>query len=266
MSEYLRAFTSPLIMDGKQWFNLRGSFSEVVDTLSTVYHSNNPVKTKIENHRGADSVRGWCGFGNQTIENFFQTRSIDRAIEDYKKAKAKIETPLVRGKSNYSPVGESFSMGKFLTGHPVCAFRREKTKLPAKTINLLINCSASLQPDALSTPLALIVKACTEYQAAGGLVTLTVNYAHQFSRPARVNGEDFIGWVTTIKIPLANPGILASAASVQFYRALSMPLAVYASPCAPDCLPVYTAKPAGYLALNGTPQTTRAVLEALAIA
>jgi hypothetical protein len=265
--ESIYQYCSDLELNGETFFNLRGDYSTIVDTLKKIYITDPENKTinNIRNHQDAGEIASWCGFGKQTFTSFFEKYTIDKAIADYQAAKSKIEAALTRGKVNYSPVGESFSMGRYLSGHPVCAFRREKTKLPAKAINLAVNCSAGLSPTELSEPLALIAKAAGEYQAAGGLVTLTVNYLYQFSRLCPYNGKNYKGLVITIKIPLANPGILASAASVQFFRALGMPLGCYSSADNYDPLRVYRKAIPGYLLLDGSRPATSAVLAALQI-
>lgn len=247
------------------YFQLKGNIDTIMHKLGILYSDNSRPARAAKNHRTPSEVSGWCGFGEQTLANAIETRNITRAVEEFQKAKARIDAQLTRGAVSYSPVGASFSVGRFLSGHPVSAFKREKTKFPPKTINLSIKCSAGLAPSALSAPLVKIVRAAWEYQAAGGIVSLTVNYFHTFDEPQDWNGIPHRGLITSITIPLSNPGILASAASVQFYRGISMPIAVYLSGLWGDGLPLETWQGNGVYPLTGASGEDAAVLKALRI-
>ena len=232
--------------------------------MQALHNDDSKPGRAVKAFRESSSWSKWAGFADQTPEDVFQTQTIREAIVAFRAASGKIETHLTPGAVNYSPVGASFSMGKFLTGHPVCAFKREKTKLPSKTINISVNCSAYKNHAALAAPLSRIIRAAWEYQNAGGLVTLTVNYIHQFSRPQIWNDTPHAGLITTIAIPLTNPGILATAASVQFYRGLSIPVAAHLSGSFGDGLPVTKWSGPGIYPLNGTASDSLA-LDALRI-
>ena len=211
------------------YFQLRGTVFSVMGQIQSIHNDGSKPGRYARDHRDPETLRNWCGFRGQTLSDVFSTGSITAAIEDFKKAQSKMVSPLTRGKLDYSPVGGSFNTGRFLTGHPVCMYNRQKTKLPPKTIELVIRCSAGLSPDALAAPLTKIIRAAWDYQNAGGIVTLRVNYFHTFSKAQEWKGKMHKGMLTTIDIPLSNPGILATAASVQFYRGVSMPLACYLS-------------------------------------
>lgn len=247
------------------YFQIKGSIDTIMEKIGILYSDNSRPGRAAKNHRSASDIRDWCGFGDQTLTDAMETRNIRKAVSDFMKAKARIDAQLTRGAVSYSPVGSAFSVGRFISGHPVSAFKREKTKLPPKTINLSIRCQAGLAPEALSAPLVKIIRAAWEYQTAGGIVSLTVNYFHTFSKPQEWNGILHKGMITSITIPLSNPGILASAASVQFYRGISMPLACYLSGDWGDGLPLATWKGNGVYPLTGVRGEDDAVLEALRV-
>lgn len=246
------------------YFQIKGSVFSVMDTVKAIHADGSKPGRAAAKHRDAEDLRDWCGFRGQTLADAFDTGSITAAIEDFKKAQSKMVAPLTRGKLDYSPVGGSFNTGRFLTGHPICMYNRQKTKLPPKTIELVIRCSANLPPSALAAPLVKIIRATWAYQNAGGLVTLTVHYFHTFSRVQVWNDTPHRGLITSINIPLSNPGILATAASVQFYRGVSMPLACYLSGEFGDGLPVCDWTGPGLYGLKGL-SSDSAALEALAI-
>jgi hypothetical protein len=248
------------------YFQLRGSVATVMGQILSIQNDGSRAGRAAKNHRDSSDIAEWCGFRGQTLENAFKTGSITAAIEDFQKAQAGMTAQLTRGKIEYSPVGGSFNTGRFLTGHPICMYNRQKTKLPPKTIELVIRCSASLKPSALSGPLTRIIRAAWEYQTAGGLVTLRVNYFHTFSEAQAWNGINHKGMITTLDIPLANPGLLASAASIQFYRGISMPLACYLSGEFGDGLPIADWTGPGLFTLSGIKGQDDLVLEALRIA
>lgn len=248
----------------RTYFQLKGTVFSVMEIIQAIHADGSTSGRAARDHRDPETLRGWCGFRGQTLSDVFSTGSITAAIEDFKKTQSKMVSPLTRGKLDYSPVGGSFNTGRFLTGHPVCMYNSQKTKLPPKTIELVIRCSANLEPSALAAPLVKIIRAAWDYQNAGGLVTLTVHYFHTFSRPQVWNNIPHQGLITSISIPLSNPGILATAASVQFYRGVSMPLARYLSGQFGDGLTVEDWTGPGLYGLKGLPSDS-AALDALAI-
>jgi len=266
--EYFQArYSKPDPNSSEQpYFQLRGSVASVMGQIFSIQNDGSRAGRAAKNHRTSSDIAQWCGFRGQTLEDAFKTGSITAAIEDFQKAQARMVAPLIRGKLNYSPVGGAYNVGRYLAGHPVIMYNREKTKLPPKTIELVIRCSASLEPSALAGPLTRIIRAAWDYQTAGGIVTLRVNYFHTFSRAQDWNGILHKGMITTLDIPLANPGLLASAASVQFYRGVSMPLACYLSGQFGDGLPSANWTGPGLYTLSGIKGQDDAVLEALSIA
>jgi hypothetical protein len=180
----------------------------------------------------------WAGFGDQRVDNVLTDGLIHEAVKAFEQAVARLDTTLARSSPVLSPVGASFSVGRVMMGHPKAAIIRPKAKLPPKTINLTLNAWAGLKAEDIARSMSKIAKAAWEYQAAGGIVDLTITFLHSFSRPQVWNGIPHHGFMDTVKINPVSMAAFASAASGAFYRGLSIPIASVLSGQRGDGLPV----------------------------
>jgi hypothetical protein len=207
----------------------------------------------------------WNGLEDQSAIEVIRSGLSKAAMRDFEKASGSIDTHFQRASPILSPVGGSFSIGRIMAGHPKAAIIRPKAKLPPKKIDLTINVWAGVECKNITASMSKIAKAAWQYIAAGGIVELTANYMHNFSRPQEWNGEKHYGLLDTVKINPVNAGAFATAASAQFYRALSIPLAQMLSGDGPhDGLPVGKWENPASFAISGN-ATDRLALEALRI-
>ena len=180
----------------------------------------------------------WLGINAQSIPDIHKTGLITEAVKAFEKAIGSLETHYTRATPILSPVGGSFSIGRVMMGHPKAAIIRPKAKLPPKQIALTLNCWAGLSAASIAQSMSKIAKAAWQYIAAGGIVELSISFLHNFSDPVIWNEEKHYAFLDTLKINPVNAASYASAASGQFYRALSMPLGLALSGCRGDGLPL----------------------------
>lgn len=246
----------------RAYFQIRGSVATLMEYISAVHaDGSKPGKANAEwQGAGAD----WAEFRGQSRADALRTGSITAALEDFQKANATLTAPLIPGKMNYSPVGGAFNTGRYLAGHPVIMYNREKTKLPAKTINIIVRAGGDTKSSTIAKTLTKIARGAWDYQNRGGIVTLNVHSFHSFDAPQSHNGILHHGLIVTREIPLTSLNALATGASVQFYRGFSIPLAKYLSGKFDDGLYRPALEIPGYHLIQGE-RSDAAVLTALDI-
>ena len=204
----------------------------------------------LRKHQALQDGESWAGLTGETTEKILTDGVSRNAHETFKSARGTITATMTHSTPRLSPVGASVSIGRYLSGHPVSCYRRPRAKLPPKDIKLILNASAFMRAEDVAKVLSQIVRAAWEYQLQGGIVNVSITYLHRFSD---TDSDGYHGAMATIAIPLRNGASLATLASVQAYRALSMTLASTLSPDRSDSLPLIAWDPAGSYRLTGDP-------------
>jgi hypothetical protein len=192
-----------------------------------------------------------------------RTAHCETAFKAFETETGKIRTNLTRAKPELSIVGSAFSVGRVMIGHPKAAFRRPKTRLPAKRVELAISVSGSVDHKDISRSMARIVNAAYRYHEAGGPVTLRVHYLLMFHVNNPETGSK--GLVCSLDIPLTSGSLAAFGGSVQFFRAFAIPLAQALSGTAHDSLQCGQYNDPRIIGIHGRSNDAEATIKALQI-
>lgn len=241
---------------GKTWHQFEGTPNEYFRWMETL------DARKLRRYL-PDSPYHWAGFEKESPKTALQARASADAFAALESNKATLHAPLkAPAKPQLSPVGSSFSMGRIMQGHPVACFRRPRTALPPKTINIALSVSAFVDQSAIAASIAKIAAAAWSYHLNGGSVTIKLHYLLAYSKKSPDGAS---GLISTIIIPIADIASLATGASVQFFRGIAIPAAKCLSGADDDGLPVADSTIPGVFTLNGKPENDAPILEALRI-
>lgn len=239
------------------FFHFRGKLSALVPLLSEA------AQMPEVNKHNQDGSR-WAGLHHgETLRGMLATCKCQTALEAFMREESKLKAPLTRDRPQLSVIGSSFSMGRVMQGHPVQCFRRPKHKLPPRDIKLSISVSAGANAEQVSASIARIVHAAHDYHLAGGAVTLTVHYLLGFHKPNKETGAH--GICTSLEIPLGDGNLAAFSGSVQFFRAILIPVAVALSGQKNDSLTVYQFRDKTIANITGFVTDAEAQIESLKI-
>lgn len=208
----------------------------------------------------------WNGLGGQTRADLIATARGNNALAHFNKASAKLQADSLRigGRAIPAVTGGAWNIPAYLSGNPLCARTKPRTKLPHKDFRFTLQCSAYVDEAELGAIGATIARALWNYTLAGGSATLTMFYVYGFSENSPAGAE---ACCFEVNIPLASSNALALAMSAAFYRSILM-LAVAdgISPTRGDCIPMKRhIAPANCVALRGQWSEDRSKLEAIGI-
>ena len=219
--QYFKVETLPVALHfggepaGKM-LHYKGGLSTLMDILRT--------EPAITRYLKDGSNMRWCGCTNgETSQTMIDTAHCETAFRAFEAAKAGLQRPLTRGKPTLSVVGGSFSLGRILIGHPVSCYRRPKQKLSPQKVDCTISVSSGVDATDVSKSIAKITNAAYRYHMAGGAITFTVHYLLGFHRANPETGAG--GLVVSLDIPFTSGSLAAFSGSVQFFRAIMIPLA-----------------------------------------
>jgi hypothetical protein len=169
------------------------------------------------------SIAEWAGLEpDEKPLKILQTGVCRSAVAAFQQARANLVASYQPGQMQLSPVGSAYSVGRYLQGHPRCALRRPKTKLAPRHIEIATRLAASVTPENFTYTITAIALAVWDYHLAGGVVTLTVHYFCGYFKPnPRTGGK---GFLLTLPLPIEDPTTVATFASVQFARAIRIPI------------------------------------------
>jgi hypothetical protein len=213
---------------------------------------------------GKTNSATWCRLlHGETTESLIRDTVCKTATQDFEKAEAALKTPLTRGRQEPSVIGAAFNIGRIMQGHPVSCYRRPKKKLPPKDLHFSISVSSLANAELIMQSMVKIVRAAHEYTLNGGAVKLTCHYGASFSKPNPETGAE--GIMISLEIPIANGALAAFSASIQFFRAVVIPIAQCFSGLRHDSLVVMAWDKAGMQTISGQGGDATATLEALKI-
>jgi hypothetical protein len=216
------------------------------------------------NTKELEGQRSWSGLSEPAPAFIESGISIDAARE-FQTTTAKLHADrFAPGAVRPAVAGGAWIIPLTLTGAPMPARIRERTKLPPLNINLGITAMARTNWKDVTKSLASVAHAAWQYLQAGGALTLTANYCWAFHSP--MNGNR--GLVVSIKAPLTSQAAFASACSLQTARALTLSLAQSLSgvPNGHDSIPLAYWKKPGLHMVNGLAGEDAGILSALKIA
>ena len=220
--QYFKVETLPVALhfgggSAGQMIHYKGGLSTLMDIIRDEPAIKPYLTAKQSNLR-------WCGCTNgETPQNMLDTAHCETAFRAFEAAKAGLQRPLTRGKPTLSVVGGSFSLGRILIGHPVSCYRRPKQKLSPQKVDCTISVSSGVDAADVSKAIAKITNAAYRYHMAGGAITFTVHYLLGFHK---ANPETKAqGLVVSLDIPFTSGSLAAFSGSVQFFRAVMIPLA-----------------------------------------
>jgi hypothetical protein len=203
----------------------------------------------------------FSGIG-QSFADVSRAGHYNRAFEEFKRAEAKLEADRFQpGLPKPAVAGGAWIVPLVLTGNPMPARIRTRTKLPPKNLEVVVNVVHFIRWEDITASVARIARACWDYVEAGGAVSLTVHYIYRFTQPQ--DGHE--GLLVSIKVPLTNQAAFASACSAQEFRGLGVSMARALSGYHNDSLPLGTLVRPGLLHVSGRPADDTKAREALRI-
>lgn len=192
------------------------------------------------NERNWISSPAWLGLVNQTIPDFESSRVDKHALSLTQKALASLShAPRQLGRIAPSITGAAWSTPAVLAGLPLAALARKRTALPPVELNLVLDFSSRVTPEAIAPFSARVAKAIHTYRQNGGVVNL---FIHSLNHPNNSNSRlNFHS--SRVKVNTADISTLATALSPAFARAYVYPLNSAESEKTRDTLPIYRKKP-----------------------
>lgn len=247
-------------LETRNAFVFKGSFSSFLAFMREAQNDNSPGSSQgFEHYR--DLRASWAGFSKASPLAMLDSGFSPDALEAFNTANARIESKGIPASPEYRVCGGVWSVPRHLSGHPLSAVVRPRTKLPAKNWDIAACFMWTIEAKDVAAPLAKIARAAWAYIQQGGAVTLTIHYSAKFSR-------DFQGCshiVTSLTIPLSNPAAIATACSVQFFRSAFIAFGQALSGTADDNLPVAWLHKPGIVRIQGKAREDAKALEALGI-
>ena len=240
----------------KKVFHYKGGLGPLMDALKADY----PMLAEY-----AKNGSSWAGCLNgETTKSMIETAHCETAFKEYQKSTAGLVRPLTRGKPELSVIGGSFSVGRLEIGHPVSCYRRPKKKLPAQRLEFSISVSAGTNHADVTREFSKIIVAANRYHLAGGIVSLTVHYFLGFQKKNPETGAR--GIVVSLVIPLNSASLAAFSGSIQFFRAVLIPMAQALSGVRHDSLTVLRfTDPKRAIGIHGYAQDAAASVAALKV-
>lgn len=242
-------------------FHFKGTVADYVRWFKLALAENSILRNATVETGGSAK---WIGLENkETIPGMLESAHCETPFKAYREARANLTYSPARARPTLSPVGASFSVGRLIQGHPVAAYRRPRTKLPARDIDLSISVSASVRADAVTACMAKIMKAAENYMLAGGVVSVTCHYILLFRKPNPETKAE--GIVFSLRLPMNHASSAAFGGSVQFFRALTLNLGTMLSGHPGDALIVGRYLRPGMAEITGDLKGIGATLEALTL-
>lgn len=244
----------------RQAFVYRGAFSGFLALMREAQNDGSAGSRQgFAHYRGLS--RSWAGFSTASPLDMLESGFSPDALTAFNAANAAIEAKGAPASPEYRVSGGVWSVPRHLSGHPLSAVVRPRTTLPAKNWDISACFMARVNPSDVAFSLAKIARAAWTYIQQGGAVTLTIHYSAKFSRQF----DGCTHFATSLTIPLTNPGAIASACSVQFFRSAFIAFGNALSGVADDILPVAWLHKPGIVTLQGDRQADAKALEALGI-
>lgn len=210
----------------------------------------------------------WCGLAGQAFEDLIHTGKGSNATQAFNKATAKLQAEklAVGGAPIPALSGGAWVIPAYLSGNPLCARIRPRSKLPHKDFRFSLQCSAYVDQTELGAIGATIARAIWEYVMAGGTCSLTMYYTYGFTKAAPESGAQAICF--EVNIPISGVTSIALALSTAFYRPVLMNTVSHGfSPTSGDSIPMKRElQPPNVIPLNGEWRHDRSKLQAAGIA
>lgn len=249
------------------FYHWQGTYSAWQDFMRACMRDDSPGGNVFRNATSGEGAHNhfgqWSGV-EQSPASVLQQGFYTSAFSEFQRAQAKLETDRFQpGALRAMPAGGAWVIPLVLGSNPLPSRIRERTKLPPRNLELVVNVSAGIRWQDITASMARIARASWDYIEAGGAVTITVHYVHKFGR---VQGGNH-GVLVSIKVPITNQAAFASACSTQEYRGFSMTFASLGlSPIQGDGLPLVKYTKPGVLHVTGRVQDDAKARAALKIA
>jgi hypothetical protein len=180
----------------------------------------------------------WTGLGDKQSAADLLTSGVSTlAMENFRKAQVALasESLLIGGRAIPAIAGGAWNIPAYLTGNPLCARTKPRTKLPHKNFDVSYRATATVNPASIARITALLTRAVWDYTLKGGSCSLTVSYIYGYTDPAPDGAQ---GMVIRIQIPLSSESAVSLGFSTVLYRGVFMGIASrLTSPVSGDPIP-----------------------------